>query len=105
MSSSLFTADVVEAVCAHMNGDHRDDCLLIVRGLAGRPDAASARMTGIDVDGARFEARLAAGTSVEVQVPFGGEVTERAQLRVEVVRMYRDACTALGIAPRPAEEH
>ena len=31
--STPFTPDVVEAVMAHMNGDHADDCVVICRVL------------------------------------------------------------------------
>ena len=35
--ATSFTPDVVEAVMAHMNGDHADDCVVICRVLGGRP--------------------------------------------------------------------
>lgn len=104
MSGSTFSAEVIDAVCAHMNGDHPEDCLLIVRGLGGLPDAASARMSGLDRTSATFDARLGDGTTVRTHVPFRGPVTERVQIRHEVVRMYQDACAALGVPPRQAEE-
>ena len=61
MSGPTFSTEVVDAVCAHMNGDHPEDCLLIVRGLGGLPDAASARMSGLDESSVVFEARLGDG--------------------------------------------
>lgn len=104
MSATAFAPEVVAAVCAHMNDDHPDDCLLIVRGLGGVPEATSARMSSIDQLAAHFEASTPGGVSSS-SVAFPAPVTERAQLRVEIVRMYHDACAALGIEPRPAEEH
>ncbi len=104
MSIAGFPPEVVSAVCAHMNDDHPDDCLLIVSGLGGITGATSARMSSIDTVAAHFEASGPDG-STSVTVPFPEPVTERPQLRVEIVRMYNDACAALGIEPRPSEEH
>jgi hypothetical protein len=39
---------------------------------------------------------------VEVVVPWGEPITERAQVRTEVVRMHTEASAALGL---PAREH
>lgn len=104
MSAAGFAPEVVSAVCAHMNDDHPDDCLLIVRGLGGVSSATAARMSSIDDLAAHFEATTPDGPS-PVSISFPAPVTERAQLRVEIVRMYHEACAALGIEPRPAEKH
>jgi hypothetical protein len=45
------------------------------------------------------------GRPEQVHIPFSGPVTERAQIRLEVVRMYREACVAAGRQPRPAAPH
>jgi putative heme iron utilization protein len=82
----------VAAIMAHMNGDHLDDNLLIVRVLAGRPAARSARMSGMDADGIEFEVD---GHDV-VRLPWSKRLTERAEVRREVVAMYERA----GGAPR-----
>lgn len=101
---SPFTPQVIQAVTAHMNTDHPEDNLLIARSLGSQPDATAATMIGMDPQGARFAADVD-GTSVEFDVPWAVEITERATIRQEVVRMYHDACAALGVAPRGAEEH
>ena len=102
--ASPFTPPVVAAVTAHMNTDHPEDNLLIARSLGGLPEATSAVMTGLDADGARFSAEVD-GASSEFTVPWAGPVTERPHIRHEVVRMYHEACEALGVTPRSAEEH
>jgi hypothetical protein len=104
VSGPSFTPEVVAAVCDHMNGDHPEDCRLIVVGLGGRGDAIAARMTGMDHLRATFEVELAGGGRVEVVVPFSAPVTERGQIRMEVVRMYHEACEALGVEPRAEGE-
>lgn len=105
MSTAGFAPDVVAAVCAHMNGDHPDDCRLIVAGLGGCPGAVAARMTGFDRDAAVFDAELPDGGSAEVRVPFSAPVVERAQIRVEVVRLYHEACASMGVEPRAEGDH
>ena len=102
--SSLFTPPVIEAVTAHMNTDHPEDNLLIARSLGGLPGAASATMVGLGPHGARFAAEVD-GAVIEFDVPWAVPVTERATIRHEVVRMYHEACTALGVTPRGEGEH
>jgi putative heme iron utilization protein len=102
--ASPFSPDVVAQVMAHMNDDHTDDSLVIVRGLGGVDDATAAQMSGMDADGMDFAVEVG-GASRTVRVPFSQRLTERPQIRAEVVRMYDEACAKLGIAPRTAEQH
>ena len=97
--SEPFPPEVVAQIAHHMNGDHADDNVLIVRGLGGMPAATAARMSGMDADAMEFAA-VVNGIEVPVRIPFAERLTERRQVRAEAVRMYREACTALGIEPR-----
>jgi len=97
--SDVFTPDVVAQIARHMNDDHADDNVLIVRGLGGVPKATAARMSGLDADAMEFAAAVD-GVEVQVRIPFAERLTERRQVRSEAVRMYRDACAALGVEPR-----
>lgn len=99
-----FTADVAAQIARHMNDDHAADSLLICRSLGGTPRATAARMTGLDADGIEFAATVDE-VEVPLRVPFAHRLTERAQVRREVVRMYHEACAQLGVVPRPAESH
>lgn len=99
-----FAPEVVEAVRRHMDEDHQDDSLLIVRALGGVPQATAATMSGLDEGGAVFSATTDEGDCT-VRVPWSEPIEERAQIRAEVVRMYHEACAALGIEPRAAGEH
>jgi putative heme iron utilization protein len=94
-----FPPEAAAQIAAHMNGDHADDNVLIVRGLGGMPDATAARMSGMDADGMDFAAAVG-GIEVPVRIPFARRLIERRQVRAEAVRMYRDACAALGVEPR-----
>ncbi|SHI88363.1 Protein of unknown function [Nocardiopsis flavescens] len=94
-----FSPEVVTAVTAHMNGDHPEDTLVICRGLGGVPDATGARMTGLDGEAGEYAVTVG-GTERSVRIPWSEPLTERAQIRREVVRLYRESCTALGLTPR-----
>jgi hypothetical protein len=104
---SPFSPDVVAAIARHMNDDHAEDNVTICRGLGGQPGTLAATMTGMTPDGIVFAATVEGpdhgGTDqVEVMVPWGAPITERAQVRTEVVRMHTEASAALGL---PAREH
>ncbi len=97
---SPFSAEVVAAIARHMNDDHGEDNVTICRGLGGQPTTTAATMTGMTPDGIVFGATLDGGDEVEVVVPWSEPITERAQVRAEVVRMHTEASTALGLPPR-----
>ncbi|GIG58044.1 hypothetical protein Lfu02_24160 [Longispora fulva] len=90
-----FSPDVVAAVGRHMNDDHSADSVVICRALGGVPDALVARMTGLDGDGIDFE--VTEPVLVAVRVPWSRALTERAEIRVEVTRMYHEARELLGL--------
>ena len=84
-----------------MNGDHESDNLLIARAF-GNPDAETATMTTLDGDGGTFTYSLA-GEPHEVTVPWTAPITERVEIRREVVVLYDRACAILGVEPRAHE--
>jgi putative heme iron utilization protein len=94
-----FEPEVVAQIARHMNEDHADDNVLIVRGLGGARAATAARMSAVDPDGMDFAAAVN-GVEVPIRIPFSERRTERGQVRAEAVRMYREACAALGVEPR-----
>ncbi|MGC0422854.1 DUF2470 domain-containing protein [Embleya sp. AB8] len=99
-----FGPDAITAVRKHMNDDHPDDCLLIARGLGGQPEATAATMTGLDGEAAYYSA-IVAGEPVAVRVPWSRSITERREVRIEVVAQYHAACEALGVPARGEGEH
>ena len=95
---STFAPEVVDAVCAHMNDDHTEDSLRIVRAFA-RPAATAAVMSGLDEDAGIWTATVD-GVDEEVRVPWSvAPITERAEIRREVVALYEAACRELGLEP------
>ena len=97
-----FEAPVISAVVAHMNGDHPEDNLLIARAF-GRPEATASAMVGLDASGGRWLVTDESGEK-ELTVAWpGGPISERAEIRREVVVLYKAACEKLGVTPR--EEH
>lgn len=93
-----FPPEVVEQIARHMNDDHTDDNVLIVRALGGVTTATAARMSGMDADAMEFAA-VVDGIEVPVRIPFSERLTERRQVRAEAARMYRESCAALGVTP------
>lgn len=98
-STDLFGSAVTTAVLRHMNDDHAEDSLLICRALGDVPAAESAAMSGMDPAAIHFVAQVD-GAPVEVRIPWSGPITERGQIRAEVVRMYHEARTVLGLPAR-----
>ncbi len=97
-----FDATVIAAVTGHMNGDHPEDNLLIVRAF-GYPDATSSAMVGLDGTAGLWRVEDANGEhEVRVEWP-SGEISERPEIRREVVKLYHAACEKLGVSAR--EEH
>src|SRR3546814_8012917 len=83
-----FDADVLAGVLRHMNDDHSDDNLLIARAF-GMPDARTATMTGFDGDGGHWSVSAADGATSPLHVPWpGGAITERREVRREIVALY-----------------
>lgn len=97
-----FDDAALAGVLGHMNDDHADDNLLITRAFALDAEIVSATMTGFDGDGGSWQATLADGASLEVVVPWpGGPITERREVRREIVALYDDACAVIGVEARP----
>lgn len=93
---SEFDDTVIAAVTGHMNDDHTDDSLLIARAF-GYPEATQSVMTGLDGEGGEWRVSDLAGEhNLRVSWP-NGPITERPQIRREVVFLYRAACEKLGL--------
>jgi hypothetical protein len=94
-----FEPDVVAAVLKHMNEDHPDDNLLIARAFGAR-DAWASTMIGLDGNGGSW-AYLIGDDERELTVPWSTPITERPEIRREIVMLYDAACAVLGEEPRP----
>lgn len=81
-----------------MNGDHPEDSLVIVHAF-GAPEATAASMKTLDEFGGTWAYTLD-GEEHELTVPWSAELSERPQIRREVVTVYNNACKALGVPPR-----
>ena len=105
--TQLFDDAVVGGVLGHMNGDHGDDNLLIARAFAADAGLAeqqivAASMAGFDGDGGRWTVSSADGSTATISVSWpGGPISERPEVRREIVALYDEACRRLGVEPRP----
>lgn len=96
-----FDEAALAGVLGHMNEDHRDDNLLIVRAF-GEPGALAAAMRSFDGSGGSWVATREDGSTHDVRVTWlGGPITERREVRREIVALYDAACAHLGVEPRP----
>lgn len=93
-----FPDDIVAAVLSHMNSDHRDDNLLIARAF-GSPEADSATMVSLDGAGGQWSYTIG-GSAHTLTLPWSVPITERAEIRREIVAIYESACDRLGIERR-----
>jgi hypothetical protein len=98
----IFEQSIVSAVLAHMNDDHPDDSLLIVRAF-GRADATAAVMTGLDHLGGTWS-YTAGGETGELTVPWSVEISERSEIRREIVGLYDSASTRIATATRYSDQ-
>ena len=99
-SAAPFPPDVVDAILRHMNGDHTDDNLLIARAFVA-PAAEASVMTGLDGDGGFWDVTVDGATSRASVAWPAGPITERGEVRREIVALYDEACAVLGVEPRP----
>jgi heme oxygenase len=93
-----FPPEVVAQIMKHMNGDHAADSVLICRAFGGQPDATEAVMSGMDADAIEFDVTVDGGV-VATRIPFSRRLTQRAEVRVEVTRLYHEARAELGLPP------
>ncbi|RFA17453.1 hypothetical protein B7R22_00135 [Subtercola boreus] len=100
---TAFEPDVVAAILSHMNNDHPDDNLVIVRAF-GAPDAERAAMVDLDTVGGTWTAWLVPeDETVQVVIPWpAGTIATRGEVRREIVALYDAASSALGL---PARDH
>ncbi|MEF2976337.1 DUF2470 domain-containing protein [Subtercola sp. YIM 133946] len=98
---TAFAADIVDAILAHMNNDHSDDNLAIVRAF-GAPDAERAQMIDLDTVGGTWTAWLVPeDETVQVVVPWpAGTIQTRGEIRQQIVALSDAASAALGLPPR-----
>ena len=96
---TVFSPEVIAGVLHHMNDDHTADSILFVRAFAGvEPDTAV--MTGFDHLGGTWSYTVD-GVEHEITIPWSVEISERPEVRREIVVIYDQACAKLGIEPRP----
>ncbi len=97
-----FEPEALTGVLGHMNNDHTDDNLLIARAFSDLPEIVTSQMTTFDGDGGQWRVTTSDGSEHTVAVAWpGGPITERREVRREIVALYDQSCARLGITPRP----
>ena len=96
---NTFDQSIIDAVVAHMRDDHGEDNLIIVQ-ANGAPGATDSVMVDLDGQGGTWRVTEHGATrDLTIAWP-GGPITERPEIRREVVKLYRSSCATLGIEPR-----
>lgn len=96
-----FSDDIVGAVLHHMNDDHSDDSLLIARAFGDR-GAIRSRMVDVTMDAGHWVYEIGDGFGERaLSVRWSRTISERAEIRREIVALYDRACAILGVTPRP----
>lgn len=86
-----------------MNVDHQEDSLLIARAF-GYPEATASTMVGVTGEAGIWRVTDPSGEH-ELSVAWpSAPLTERAQIRRDVVLVYRAACKTLGVVARQEHE-
>ena len=90
MSDDLpFGNDVVAAILHHMNDDHPDDSVVIVR-AHGATEADAAIMTGFDSVAGRWTVTEASGDR-ELVILWPVPIVDRASVRAAIVTLFTAA--------------
>jgi hypothetical protein len=104
LDAAVLDAAIVTAVLHHMNDDHAADNLLIARAF-GDSAATIARMTHVDGLAGHWVYAVSEGAAASdehsLSVAWSQPISERAEIRREIVALYDRACATLGIEPRP----
>lgn len=83
-----------------MNDDHIEDNVLIVRAFADR-EVRDATMTHLDENGGTWRYAFD-GDEHELHIPWpSGRLSERPEIRRDIVSLYDAACAKLGVEARP----
>lgn len=85
-----FDDEARQAILRHMNGDHGQDNLVIVR-ANGAATAVAATMTEIDAIAGVWIAQLDDGAEEQVVVPWTTPLTDRRSARVQIVEVHAAA--------------
>ncbi|MCU1478978.1 MAG: hypothetical protein JWQ64_3671 [Subtercola sp.] len=102
---TTFSPDVVGAILSHMNNDHPEDNLVIVRAF-GALEAERAEMIDLDTVGGTWSAWLVPEDETrQVVIPWpAGTIETRGEIRQQIVALYESAAAALGLPPRHGVE-
>jgi heme iron utilization protein len=77
-------------IVAHMNADHSDASVTLLRHFLGRPDIVSAHMTAVDELGCDFDT-VGDNGRLPLRLPFSSPVPDQTGVREMLVSMLNDA--------------
>ena len=91
MKSHTIDSGMIDSVVEHMNEDHSDACVVIVKALGHEPDIVSATMYSMNAEGADFRAQYPDGSEKFVRILFDKPVSRDSQVRGHLVALTKRA--------------
>lgn len=98
--------DMTDSVIEHMNSDHSDACVAIVRAFSPHPEATSAIMQTMDRRGLEFKVVTSANSGTPdanatstVRVNFSKPLVRESQIRGQLVALSKLARAKLSTEP------
>ena len=98
VNADPFSDEAVAAICRHMNDDHTADTLVICRAFGAWESVDAARLESLGPNGLEFTVD-SGGAQHTLSLPWLDEVTDRAQVRAEIVARFHEAQVRLGENP------
>lgn len=88
--SEIFTSEISDRICKHMNDDHADAILLYAKAFANTENAISAAMLKIDAQGMDLDVRDH-NSATPVRIIFDHELKDAEDAHQTLIAMVKQA--------------
>lgn len=88
--AEIFSPEVSDRICKHMNDDHAEAVVLYARVFGNSPEATSAQMLSIDAEGMNLLTQVN-GSDTPVRVPFDHVLADAKDAHYTLVEMMKQA--------------
>jgi putative heme iron utilization protein len=93
--SEIFTPEISDRICKHMNEDHADAILLYAKAFASTGNATSAAMLRIDEQGMDLDVQ-GHGSEAPVRITFDHKLKDAEDAHQTLIAMVKQARQQLG---------
>lgn len=88
--ADVFSTEVSDRICGHMNDDHADAVLLYAKVYGHAPEAVTAQMTQIDAQGMDLAVQEPGATRT-LRIPFDHELKDSEDAHHTLIDMVKQA--------------